>query len=295
MAFAALSLILVAVIIALSVRASSVSVANLGALASSGPERVLYERFFERSRRYRFGGAVVGWAVALLVAAAAADLGQDEGWSLDLTLIASVALSGSVAGSILAEVFRFRRPTTPRTISLDVRTPDDYEDAVSARREQVVAVAGLVAVSLAAALDTAALAVIALGGIAIGLGLVRRWSVARIALRPRPALAPEIAAADDHIRRMAASVGLGRPIVTLQLIVVSWQYRLLTEGLEILSWVVLACLVVAFVWWRRNRSFGLAEEARRVGLHPSALKIAAQIGAGVGVLAVLTILLRSIA
>jgi hypothetical protein len=269
-----------------------VSVANLGTLASSGPDRALYERFFARSRRFRLAGAIVGWTVALLIAAIVADLGPDDGWTLDLTLVASVALGGSVAGSILAEVFRFRRPRATRTVSLDVRAPDDYDDEVSRGREQAVAAAAIAAVALAAVLDTAALGVLTLAMIVAALRGIRKWSVTRIALRPRPALSAELAAADDHIRRMAASVGLGRPVVTLELIVVSWQFRLLTPALDVLNWVTIACLVVAFVWWRRNRSFGMTETARRVGLQPSGARVVSLVLAGVGILALLTITLR---
>ncbi len=292
MAFASLSLLAVIAIIAMAVRSSSVSVANLGVLASDGPDRVLYERFFARSRRYRLAGAIVGWTVALLVALIAADLGQDDGWSLDLTLVASVALAGSVAGSIVAEVFRFRRPRATRTVSLDVRTPDAYDDEVSLGRERAVAGAATAAIALAAILDTAALGVVALAALVVALRQIRRWSVTRIALRPRPALSAELAAADDHIRRLAASVGLGRPIVTLELIVVSWQFRLLTPRLDILNWATIACLVVAFVWWRRNRSFGMTETARRGGLQPSGARVVSLVLAGAGVLALLTIALR---
>ncbi|MEZ5247045.1 MAG: hypothetical protein R2707_18290 [Acidimicrobiales bacterium] len=292
MALASLSLIVIAAIIAMTVRSSSVSVANLGTLTSTGPERALYERFFARSRRYRLAGAIVGWTLALLIATIAADLGQDDGWSLDLTLVASVALGGSVAGSIVAEVFRFRRPNATRIVSLDVRTPHDYDDAVSLERERAVAAAAIAAVALSAVLDAAAVGVVALAAIVVALRGIRRWSVTRIALRPRPALPAELAAADDDIRRMAASVGLGRPVVTLELIVVSWQYRLLTPGLTILNWATIACLVVAFVWWRRNRSFGMTETARRVGLQPSGARVVSLVLAGVGILALITITLR---
>ncbi len=295
MAIVALSLIVMLVVVAATVRGSSVSIAHLGVLTSAGPERALYERFFSRSRRYRLRGAIVGWVVAILAAIIVADLRQEGGWNLDLTLVATIALAGSVIGSIAAEVFRFRRPRTPRVVSLEVRVPADYEDAVALRREQLVGAAMLGAVMLAIAVDANLRAVLLLAGAAMALALLRRWSVQRIALRPRPALSPELAAADDDIRRMAASVGLGRPIVTLQLLLVTWQFRFVSVAEPILGWMVTGCLVLAFVWWRGNRSFGMTKTARRKGLQPSTVRLGAMVVIGVGALVLIVIAARAMA
>ncbi|MEQ8842742.1 MAG: hypothetical protein RIB98_17305 [Acidimicrobiales bacterium] len=295
MSIVALSLIAIIGLTAATVRGSSVSIEHLGALASDGPERELYERFFERSRRFRLSGAVVGWVVAIFAATVAADLGEEGSWHLDFTLVATIALAGSVIGSIAAETFRFRRPRAPRIASLEVRNPVDYDDKIALRREEFVAFGMVGALVLAAAVGANLLAVTLLAAAGVALALLRRWAVRRIALRPRPALSPVVAEADDDIRRMAASVGLGRPIVTLELLVLTWQLRIISNVEPIIGWFVIATLLVAFVWWRRNRSFGLTRTARREGLQPSAARAGAMAFAGIAVFVMVLIAARSIA
>ena len=57
--------------------------------------------------------------------------------------------------------------------------------------------------------------VVALGAAVVVLAAVRHWAMHRIALRPRPVVSADVAAADDEVRRMASSAGISRPMITL--------------------------------------------------------------------------------
>src|SRR4051794_8881432 len=157
---------------------------------------------------------------AYLVMADAADA---SGVELNLLLFGSIGLAGSIGGSILAEAFRVRRPG-PRTASLEVRDPADYRDRSADQRERVLL--ALAAAGVIGSLVTGEHRerVIALGSVVVVLAFVRRWAVRRIALRPRPVVPAELAAADDEVRRMAASAGTSRPMVTLGALAISAQW-----------------------------------------------------------------------
>lgn len=240
----------------------------------------LVERFIERSRRYRRGGAWAGIVLATLVAVIAEAEGQpligERG--VDLGVLFAIGLGGSVAGAVVAEAFRLRSPRGARTASLEVRDLSRYDDPVTTRRVRVVGGFGLVTglMGMVLGAPTVALWLVPMALLA----LLRRWATRRIALRPRPALSPELQQADDQVRLMAASSGLGRPLATLSLLLLSFQLGALANAAQErvdsvddpvgwASWVVGACalgafaaIVLAVVWWAQNRSFGL-ERGRR--------------------------------
>ena len=110
--------------------------------------------------------------------------------------------------------------------------------------------------------------VVAFGTVVVVLAVLRRWAVERIALRPRPVVPAALAEADDEVRRMAASAGTSRPMVTLvkcpgDLGPVGCR-RLAGAGpgpgdggVSIIAWggsIVL--FLTACGWWWTNRSFG---------------------------------------
>ncbi|MEO6989186.1 MAG: hypothetical protein ABI239_11125 [Aquihabitans sp.] len=240
-----------------------------------GVRNLLIGRFIERSQRFRRAGAIV--ALILLVAYSTVGdsmNGQAAGANADLLMVAAIGLAGSIVGSIVAEAFRVRR-RGPRTASLDVRGPDSYRDRVAGQRELVLLV--LAAAGVAGALVTGAelQPVIALGVAVVLLALVRRWAVRRIALRPRPVVPADVAAADDEVRRMATSAGVSRPIVTLGALAVSSQWFTvvaadvdLSESVTAISivstiaWIgAIVLFLTACEWWWTNRSFGLILQA----------------------------------
>lgn len=229
---------------------------------------MLVSRFIERSQRFRRAGAIVGilgMICSLIVVAA----GGDEGIELNLTLFASIGLAGSIGGSVLAEGFRMRR-SGPRIVSLEVRDPDVYRDRIADQRERVLLVLAALGVVGAVITGQHFVRVIALGVVVAVLALVRPWVMQRIAVRSRPVVPAEVAAADDEVRRMASSAGISRPMVTLGALVVSAQwYAVFSSGTvsdsspAVVSWLALLGSIVLFLtacrWWWTNRSFGLSQ------------------------------------
>ncbi len=235
-------------------------------VAPTAVRDVLVGRFIDRSQRFRRAGAIV----ALVLMASyliASDSADGNGVNLDFLVFASIGLAGSIGGSILAEGFRVRRHG-PRTASLDVRDPGAYRDQAADQRERVILV--LAALGLVGAMVTGEHPhrVIALGAVVVVLAGVRRWVMRRIALRPRPAVPADVAAADDEVRRLASSAGISRPMVTLGALAVSSQWfavvspgadlSLPIEVVSIIAWLgSIVLFLTACGWWWTNRSFGL--------------------------------------
>ena len=230
---------------------------------------VLVRRFIDRSQRFRRAGAIVG-LVLVTCSLVLADAVDGSGVHLDLLLLASIGLAGSIAGSIVAEAFRVRRPG-PRTASLVRRDPDAYRDRAAEQRERVLLVMAAAGVAGSLVTGEHLPRVVALGTVVVVLAVLRRWAVERIALRPRPAVPAALAEADDEVRRMAASAGTSRPMVTLGALAISAQWAAVvspgldlaraTEVVSIIAWggsIVL--FLTACGWWWTNRSFGLTPQ-----------------------------------
>jgi hypothetical protein len=269
-------------------------------------ERPLLIRFIDRSRRFRRAGAIASLVLAagLAVALAAERDGGGVGGRVELAVLASIGLGGSILGSMAAELFRLRHPSGPRVASLSVRDPGSYRDPVVDRRERVLLVLSGVAAALSLVVAAAPVRGVTLLAATFLLVGLRRWVTARVALRGRPVLPAELEAADDRVRSLAISAGLGRPIVTLAALLGSMQWAGLTGGsdsagtmpdLVDIAGVVgsLGLLGAAGVWWWRNRSFGFVP--RGSAAHPlrrlAWLRFAA-VTSGVVLLAGLVIALR---
>ena len=165
---------------------------------------VLVRRFIDRSQRFRRGGAIVGLGL-MVTYLIAVDSTQNTGIDLNLLVFASIGLTGSIGGSILAEGFRVRRHGRgPRIASLDVRDPEAYRDRAADQRERVLL--ALAAAGVVGSLITGENLpqVVAFGAVVVVLALVRRWVMHRIALRPRPVVLADVAAADDEVRRLVS-------------------------------------------------------------------------------------------
>ena len=240
--------------------------------------RPLVMRFIERSQRYRRNGALGGLIAATIIWIALTLNNNSASASISSLAVMSIALSGSVLGALLAEAFRFSRARGPRSASLDVRSPDAYDDKTSGRRETWLwafsAVAVAASVFLAGPVGVQAVLVFAV----VVLSTVRRWGTRRITLRPRAAVSETLVEADDLIRRLAVASGISRPIVTLIALAISAQFGAATpdvvSGAE--SYVGFASALMsgglflaAVWWWWENLTFGLvpADGARsRPGL-----------------------------
>ena len=228
---------------------------------------VLVGRFIERSQRFRRTGAIVGILLMLSYLIASASAG-DDGIEFNFDLFASIGLAGSICGSILAEGFRVRR-RGPRIVSLDVRDPDIYRDRTADQRERVLLVLAAAGVVGAVVTGEHLVRVIAFGAVMVLLSIMRPWVMHRIAVRSRPVVPADVAAADDEVRRMAASSGISRPMVTLGALALSAQWgAVVSPGpdpgraaaiVSVIAWVgSLVLFLAACWWWWTNRSFGLS-------------------------------------
>jgi hypothetical protein len=223
--------------------------------ASTPAGRALMRRFISRSRRFRLVGGLIGIGISLVITATRSDA------SGSITIGLLPALAGAVAGSIVAEAFRTRPVRGPRTASLGIRQDVDYSDPTADVREGIIAV---IATGIAlAAVAQGTWGAVGLFVVILSAGVLRRWAQHRVALRGRPALDPDLARADDQVRRMAVRNGLARPMVTLMALLASTQAALLGAGYEeasmpgqVAGLLSLALAVVGVVWWWTNRNFG---------------------------------------
>jgi hypothetical protein len=257
----------VATILFVAVVAYAVSVSGVPAVLIAErhptPEgRALVERFVLRSRRFRTGGALVGLVVALVLAACAAAERRNPDVIIDVDILATatIAFGGAVVGAIAAEAFRLRRPSGPRSAALSVREPVHYADGVADRREQVLLTGCGVTLVVGIVLGGFSAASVGFGVLMALVAVCRRAAVRRIALRPRPALRPALADADDDVRRLAASYGLSRPALILEALL-GYQacVSMVRNGAPILAVGAAAFAIHAVGWWWEARSFGLAD------------------------------------
>ncbi|MEO6629715.1 MAG: hypothetical protein ABIP03_14240 [Aquihabitans sp.] len=246
----------------------------VGAEGRPAVRDVLVARFIDRSQRFRRSGAIVG-LVLMATYLIALDASEHNGIDLNLLVFASIGLAGSIGGSILAESFRVRR-RGPRTASLDVRDPDAYKDRAADRREQVLLVVAVFGVVGAIVTGEHLQRALGLGAVVVVLAAVRRWAVRRIALRPRPVVSADVADADDEVRRLAASAGISRPMVTLGALAISAQWSAIVSGeveptraiavASVIAWLgSIVLFLTACGWWWTNRSFGLVPAHLQAG------------------------------
>lgn len=236
--------------------------ASMG-ISGEGGEQIV-ARFVTRSRRFRLIGAWLGLATFLVVSSAVSqEITQRTGeGDPGIQLPIAAALGFSLLGSVIAELHRTRQGNTVRTASLAVRDESAYGDPTAARRERWVL--GFAAVLTLIGIAGAHTGVWLLGLGIGGLALVRRWAQSRIAARPRPAIDPALAEADDRIRRLAVSHGIARPAVAVMALLAAGQAGLLdaatTSGSgesSLLGIASFGLTLAGIVWWWRNRNFGV--------------------------------------
>jgi hypothetical protein len=218
---------------------------------------VLIERFVERSRVYRQTGGMLGLCVMVAVLVVTAG---NHAVGIGFPGLLAWALAGSLLGSLAAEAFRFRRSPALHTASLSVRRPDEYRDTVGDRR--LAFVWGCTVVGAGWGAVRGETRTIVFGALVVVLAVVRWWGARRIVARPRPALPPALADADDRIRRVAIADGIGRPVAALSALAASaiWGTLYVTsdaDAVREVSWVLSVVLSLsAIVWWWHTRHVG---------------------------------------
>ena len=184
----------------------------------------------------------------------------NHGVSIGVPGVLVYALAGSLLGSLAAEAFRFRRSPSLHTASLSVRRPDEYRDTVGDRRLRFVWVCAAVGAVWGAVLGEARS--IVLGGLVVVLAGVRWWGARRIVARPRPAVPPALADADDRIRRVAIADGIGRPVAALSALAASAMWGTIyvssaSDTVRVIAWWASVVLSLsAIVWWWHTRHVG---------------------------------------
>ncbi len=213
-------------------------------LASAPDQQRLLTRFLQRTRWARNVGGLAGltW------------------WVIGTSLNGDILLygvGGVAIGSMAAQLHHVRRPTGPRTASLDPRSVADYIPANWQRRMIVVAVmaGGLIVGGMAmsdarTATYWGVAALITLGGA----HLIQR----RVAGRPRPALASGLQQADDLARELAIDRGLAQPATYAALAIFAHGSRAFESSLGGIATAlsVGAWLYALYAWWQ-NRRLGL--------------------------------------
>lgn len=255
---ALLLLLVVAGLVTAAAAAPSRAVAAPPAMRGlTGESLVLCERWFQRSRRFRLTGGIVAVVVGVAVATIRA-VESDVPFELNAVELLAWGIGGSLAGSVLAEAFRLGRPRGLRVASLQERTADDYRDEVADRRERIVLAVSGAAVVVGLVTGAPATELVVWAGAILVLGVARRWLGWRVALRPRPDVAPDLERADDELRRMAVASGLGRPIVTLSVLAAARQWAVLHDHHQhwVLAVVAMAGWATGVVWWWQNRDVG---------------------------------------
>lgn len=237
----------------------------------------LLTRWRDRAARWRSMSAlpvVLGTVVASI--ALRGELGVGVGahpaWSDPLlTGFLSVFL-----GAIAAELHHLRtRARGPRAVELRPRDVEDYLPVAAHRRRLVLVALAVVAVALTA---TVAASFPATGALALVIAALVPAVQRGIVGRARPAMADDLRAADDAVRRLAVrsvdEAGAGAV-----LLLTAWQLAPVYAAVDVPPVVTIAmvvgqvgALVVAVVWWRRSNPkrllpdvLGTLEDGDRAG------------------------------
>jgi hypothetical protein len=230
-------------------------VADVPATAASV---ALLTRWRDRAARWRL--AVAGPAVVLTIAVSVVvrssldiGIGAHPAWSDPLLM----GLLGAFLGAMAAE-FHLLRRRAPNRRSADL-TPRDVADHLPSGSRIRLAVLAVLAAGASASTvlvtdgDLPVLGLLALVGSA-AVPLVQRGIVAR----GRPALEPDLRAADDAVRELAV-LSVDQAGAGAILLLSAWQLAPVYTAVDVAPVVEaglvvaqVVSLVVAVVWWRRS-------------------------------------------
>jgi hypothetical protein len=218
---------------------------DIGAGLATDPEQQrLLARWLQRARWARWVGGFCGLLAWMLATNGKGD-------------VLAFGTAGIALGAVAAELHHLRRACGPRTARLDVRTIDDYLPRFDAHQMLGVAIAtSVVGLTGVWSADTRTAAWWAIAAVAV-LGLCR-LAQRRVATRARPALSPSLTRADDLVRELAISRGLGRPATYLAVAFLAralFALRPTLGGYGAFLGVLAWCYAVN-IWWH-NRRLGL--------------------------------------
>ena len=215
----------------------------------------------------RWRGRAVRWRVTLATGAALTALGASLAFrrSVDIGLGAHppwadpllAGLLGVFLATIAAELHHLRpRPAGPRTAQVIPREVTSYLPSGARRRRG--ALAGVATLAIALSLTVGDERVPWLGLVALSVLALVPTIQARIVGRARPAVAPDLLAADEMVRRLAVrsvdEAGAGAA-----LLLIAWQLAPIYTAVDapgplaaLMAITQLGALVIAIVWWRRS-------------------------------------------
>lgn len=222
-------------------------------LTSDALAERLMERWLHRVRWRRWVAGLLGLIVGLFLSSSVNE---------DLASAAFVypALASVSVASISAELHLLRgRSRTSRIAELSVRQLREYANRVDQTVMTVVALAAFATAVWALLLSEEAGGLVAAwSGVAMAVVLAAFLMQRQVVERARPAVTPELRAADDLLRSLAVSRGVARPAISLALVTIGVAFRPTEhEGLEAIAWV----LGLGFWWF--NRGLGIRRFARR--------------------------------
>lgn len=251
--FTALALSIVG--IALNLAGFDPDARKLGDRLVPGPlGGTLVTRWVKRSRYARFVGGAVGFILGFGLAV----------YVNRIETLALLGLAGVAVGGALAEIHVLRRVKSgPRVVDLTRRRFSDYVGRLDLVLIVTTALCALILSTTAFIID--------------GFGAAALWPAAgllvmavvvavqhRVTMRPRPSLGPELLAADDLLRHLAATRAFARPSVALGLGLTAYGISLLDQShggpLVDPTWVGIATValwIAAGLVFMTNRRLGI--------------------------------------
>lgn len=220
----------------------------------------LVRSYLARTRRWRLGGAVVGFVTPHAYAAMMASRGLDLTLPTPFDFDLFDAVLGYLIGAVVAELTLARPTPTAPAAALAPRRLDAYLSSTHSRTLRAATVVGLMLVGLSRVLPAsreigdelpaAWLLVAMLLVVLVTVEGLQRYIVGR----PQPVVDREVVEADDAIRSASVHALAGAGLA-LELIVVSVLLAVIGVVSAIpllratLPWLAVACFALALVSW----------------------------------------------
>jgi hypothetical protein len=234
-----------------------VEVARFGARYSVAPSAsadVLVARYLTRHRSYRYGGGIIGFVAAIVIAVVRPGPFRLGIGFVDFPDILVCTLGGVLAGVVVAESYHLRRRAVPGAlVSLEPRDVARFADPSGIARIRLCVAVSIVAFAAAGPHDDgSAIACVVLSVVVAVMVDVEQRMIAR---RPRPALPVDLQAADDAIRRATCSVALNHAGQGVTMLLLGSQLTAQSAGsvVELVGLLNLGLFIGAIVAWRRSR------------------------------------------
>lgn len=224
------------------------------AVAASPSADVLVARYLTRHRSYRYGGGIIGFVAAIVIAIVRPGpfrLGIGFVYFPDILVC---TLGGMLAGVVVAESYHLRRRPVPGAlVSLETRDVARFAEPIGMARIRACVAVSIVVLAVAdSRSDGSAIACVVLSVIVAAMVDLEQRLIAR---RPRPALPVDLQAADDAIRRATCSVALHHAGLGVVMLLLGSQLTAQSAGGEdlLVGLINLGLFIGAIVAWRRSR------------------------------------------